>query len=160
MDKCRPAIDSAVFLGVSKGISLGKTVGIIGLGRIGKARVEVLGMLSKFHGGILVNIGRGLNVDEPESLHCWMVSAEMAMVMKGLLNLVNTEGTQVVEKQCWFVVQGWWMGDISIKVFWPLLCYLCKWQTCWNSSTTKPPNPRAISTILFFFHENDQQGCC
>ncbi|CAL2276101.1 unnamed protein product [Prunus armeniaca] len=76
--------------------SLGKTVGIIGLGRIGKARVEVLGMLSKFHGGILVNIGRGLNVDEPESLHCWMVSAEMAMVMKGLLNLVNTEGMLLV----------------------------------------------------------------
>ncbi|PQQ07604.1 hypothetical protein Pyn_20197 [Prunus yedoensis var. nudiflora] len=45
--------------------SLGKTVGIIGLGRIGKARVEVLGILSKFHGDILVNIGRGLNVDEP-----------------------------------------------------------------------------------------------
>ncbi|KAI5311997.1 hypothetical protein L3X38_041170 [Prunus dulcis] len=34
----------------------GKTVGIIGSGRIGKARVEVLGILSKFRGvGCCVN---------------------------------------------------------------------------------------------------------
>ncbi|CAL9020029.1 unnamed protein product [Prunus brigantina] len=97
MDKCRPDIESAVFLESLKEFLWKNSWHY----RLGKPELEVLGILSKFHGGILVNIGRGLNVDEPESLHCWMVSAEMDSPSPMILRIEQVEflSSNVKQKQ-------------------------------------------------------------
>ncbi|VVA29079.1 Hypothetical predicted protein, partial [Prunus dulcis] len=83
----------------------GKTVGIIGSGRIGKARVEVLGILSKFRGGVLISIGRGLHVDEPECVHCALL--DVGIIGLGRIGKARVEVLQILSN-CWPQTVAFW----------------------------------------------------